>query len=243
MKQIRQIMGMPVIIEIIGPADAKTFNDLFKYFHRVDHIFSTYKKNSEISRINRGEIKPNKISADMKEILRLARQTKKITNGYFDIQRNGRLDPSGIVKGWAIHQAAEKLRQAGLTNFYVEAGGDIEVSGANKNGRPWTIGIRNPFNIKEIIKAVRLNRGGIATSGSYERGAHIYNPKDNLLAAAIASLTVIGPNTYEADRLATAAFAMGEKGINFIEQYPGLEGYAIDLKGTATMTSDFDRYL
>ena len=104
--------------------------------------------------------------------------------------------------------------------------------------------INNPFNQKEIVKIVELCDQGIATSGTYIRGQHIYNPfKKEDIITDIVSLTIIGPNVYEADRFATAAFAMGKEGVNFIEQLPGLEGYVIDERGVATMTSGFNNYI
>jgi thiamine biosynthesis lipoprotein len=132
----------------------------------------------------------------------------------------------------------------GFKNYYVEIGGDIEVAGNNVEGKPWAIGIRNPFNVKEIVKVVKLRSNGIATSGTYERGKHVYNPKENFRAAdQITSFTVIGPNVYEADRFATAAFAMGKAGIQFIEKLPELAGYMIDTAGIATMTTNFTSYV
>lgn len=232
---------MPVTIEIIGCSDRKVFNEVFSYFREVDRRFSTYKKNSEISKINRGKLKKKDYSQDMRQIFKLAAQTKKATGGYFDIERNGKIDPSGIVKGWAIFNAAKIIRKYGFGNFYIEAGGDIEVSGL-KNKMKWRVGIRNPFNVKQIVKILEVSNLGVATSGNYERGVHIYNPKTHRLADEIASITIIGPNILEADRFATAAFAMGEKGIEFIEQQKGPEGYMIDKIGIATYTSGFERY-
>ena len=129
----------------------------------------------------------------------------------------GKLDPSGLVKGWAIQNAAEQLREKSVKNFYIDAGGDIQVSGKNAQGEPWLIGIRNPFNGEEIIKTIAVSTEGVATSGTYIRGEHIYNPLDSDKAPKVVkSLTVIGSNIYEADRFATAAFAMGAEGIKFI---------------------------
>src|SRR5579884_2193312 len=131
MRQTRDIMGMPVTVEIVNGEPAR-FEEAFKYFMGVDERFSTYKENSEISRINRGEIIPANYSADMKEIFELAEQTKKETSGYFDMQTpDGTLDPSGIDKGWAIRNAANLLRSHGCENMYVEAGGDIQTAGHN----------------------------------------------------------------------------------------------------------------
>lgn len=244
-------MGMPVMVEIDDKEAApELFEAVFSYFTYVDETFSTYKETSEISAINRGEFSPDAGSKDMKLVFALSEETKKLTNGYFDIATgDGTYDPSGLVKGWAIFNAAQLLKARGVKNFYVEAGGDIEVSGKNANGEPWRISIEHPFRQHEakkaIIKTVVLNDKGIATSGIYKRGAHIYDPirKSTPAGDVVVSLTVIGPNVYEADRFATAAFAMGQAGILFIELLSGFEGYQINRDGIATMTSGFHRYI
>lgn len=234
-------MGMPVIIEIIDSgATEEAFEEVFNYLISVDEQFSVYKKNSEITLYNERKIKEKDLSEEMKNVLKLSEETKKETNGYFDITHDGKIDPSGLVKSWAIHNAAEILRQKGFKNFYVEIAGDIEVAGLNNEGKKWAIGIRNPFDKAENVKVVYLSERGIATSGTYERGEHIYNPKENKVAKEIASITVIGPNIYEADRFATACFAMGKEGIYFIEELLGFEGYMIDNNGVAIMTSGFE---
>ncbi len=181
----------------------------------------------------------------MKQVLKLCQQTKQETNGYFDIkQPDGQLDPSGLVKGWATGQAAWHLRDDGIRNFRIDAGGDVQISGHNSHGGPWRIGIRNPFDRDEVVKVVQVSSEGVATSGTAVRGQHIYNPREpDQPITDIASLTVIGPDIYEADRFATAAFAMGVRGIKFIESRPGLEGYMIGADKQATFTSGFERYV
>ncbi len=239
-------MGMPITVEIVDRgAVVADIGKVFSSFASVDGTFSTYKDSSEMMKINRGEIAESDWSPAMREIFELAEATKRETGGYFDIKTPlGSYDPSGIVKGWAIKKAADILSERGFGNFYVDAGGDVEARGMNAEGKKWRIGIRNPFDAGEIVKTVALCGGGIATSGNYERGNHIYNPKTKTPASAeIVSLSVIGPNVYEADRFATAAFAMGREGINFIERVPGLEGYLIDRNGIATMTSGFKNYV
>ena len=244
MKQTRPIMGMPITVEIADKATPEVFEDIFAYFISVDNRFSTYKKDSEISKINRSEITVDTYSKEMKEVLQLSEQTKKLTIGYFDIQKDGMIDPSGLVKGWAIQNAAEILQKKGFKNFYIEAGGDIQVSGRSTKGEKWRIGIKNPFNQEEVIKIVGLENEGIATSGTYIRGQHVYNPHDkDKEIVDIVSLTVIGPNVYEADRFATAAFAMGKSGIGFIQKQKNLEGYMIDSEGIATFTTGFEKHV
>lgn len=246
MKESRAIMGMPITIEIVdNSATSGDLEHLFAYLVSVDERFSTYKPESEISQINSGKLVAEEWSDDMRTIFLLAEETKQKTFGYFDIATpEGTIDPSGIVKGWAISQVAELLHTRGITNFYIDAGGDIEAHGVNMAGIPWSVGIRNPFNATEIVSILALSDAGVATSGTSMRGAHIYDPhRKTRDIHDIVSMTVIGPNAFEADRFATAAFAMGRKGIAFIETHPGLEGYMIDKEGIGTATSGFDTYL
>ncbi len=244
LKETRLLMGMPITLQV-DDADA-TQDDLdhvFAYFQYVDETFSPYRSASEVSRLNCGELSPEDYSADLREVLALAEQTKRETDGYFDIMRGSVCDPSGVVKGWAIQRAAELLRARGRTNYYIDAGGDIAVAGLH-DGAPWRVGIRNPFNRQQIVKALAVSDCGVATSGTAIRGQHIYNPfEPETPLLDIVSLTVIGPNVCEADRFATGAFAMGREGIRFIERLPEFEGYMIDAQGVATYTSGFQRFV
>lgn len=239
-------MGVPIVIDIhTKEATKELFEKVFAYFRYVDKKFSTYKDESEISAINQRKMRDTEWSEDMRLIFKLAEETKNLTHGYFDIKTpGGTYDPSGLVKGWAIFNAVNILKDNGVKNFYVEAGGDIQTYGRNEENKPWCIGIQNPFNKKrEVIKKVYLKDNGIATSGTYIRGQHIYNPINKEAPENdTISLTVIGPNIFEADRYATAAFAMGNEGIQFIESLKGFEGYAINKNGIATMTTGFNNY-
>ena len=237
-------MGMPITVEILDPSiNDSVFTDIYTYFSYVDHKYSTYKKDSEISQINRG-LPETEWSQEMTTVLQLCEQTKQETEGYFNIFHNGQRDPSGLVKGWAIQNAANILLDHHISNFCLEAGGDIQVHGLNDQGTTWRIGIRNPFDLTEVVKVVTTASGGVATSGTYIRGQHIYNPHHpGALIEGIVSLTVIGPSIYEADRFATAAFAMGKSGIEFLESLRGYEGYMIDSARQATLTSGFEKYV
>ena len=238
------IMGMPVAVEIADKiVDEKDVDDVFEYLRAIDERFSTYKESSEISRINRGEILPDQYSPEMKNILTLCEKTKQETEGFFNINLNGKLDPSGLVKGFAINEASKLLTAKGYKNFYVEIAGDVQAVGLNSDNQPWAIGIRNPFNEKEVIKIVNVSNRGVATSGTYIRGNHIINPITAKPATEIISLTVIGPDIYEADRFATPAFAMGLSGIDWLEKQAGLEGYLITHDKRAIFTSGFSQYL
>jgi thiamine biosynthesis lipoprotein len=238
-------MGMPITLQVVDPtATEELLDTVFSYFEYVDQKFSTYKDDSEITLLNQHRISLAESSEDMRIVFALAEQTKLESQGYFDIARDGAYDPSGLVKGWAIYNAAEILRQKGCKDFYVDAGGDVEAVGRNPRGENWRAGIRNPFNANEIVKVLSISNCGVATSGTYVRGQHIFNPKDiGRPITDILSLTVIGPNVYEADRFATAAFAMGRQGIEFVERLEGFEGYLIDRDRQATFTSGFERYV
>lgn len=238
-------MDMHITVEVVDPkATNAIVEQVFSYFTYIDQKFSTFKPDSEITQFNEGKLSQSNFSEDMKTIFTLSQKTKQETNGYFDIIHNGTYDPSGLVKGWAIYNAANLIKNAGFKNYYVNAGGDIQTAGINSEGTPWKIGIKNPFNQKEIIKVLSITSQGVATSGTYIRGQHIYNPKQpKKQIDDIVSLTVVGPNIYEADRFATPAFAMGKDGIRFIETRPDLEGYMIDSKGIATMTNGFNKYV
>lgn len=235
-------MGMPIHVEVVD-GDEADIEAVFELFTAVDARYSTYKPDSEVSRYNDG-LPLSECSDEFKHILELCEETKQATQGFFDVWHDGKLDPSGLVKGWAIQQAAEMLHDRGIDNFYLEAGGDIQVSGQNTKHQPWSVGVRNPFQTDQLVKVLAVTTEGVATSGTYLRGQHIYNPhQPDAKLETVASLTVIGPNVYEADRFATAAFAMGREGINFIESLAGFEGYMIDAQQTATLTTHFERYL
>jgi thiamine biosynthesis lipoprotein len=244
MPQTRIIMGMPITVEIVGAESDALHREVFAYFTAVDRRFSPYRADSELSRLNAGELALSAASTEMCEVLALAESTRRETDGYFDARLpDGTVDPSGIVKGWAILNAARLIAAGGAGDFFVDAGGDIQASGRNADGEPWSVGIRSPFNPQEIVKVVYPNGAGVATSGSYVRGQHIYNPHARgEVIGDVVSLTVIGPDVLAADRFATAAFAMGKAGIGFIEGLEGLEGYLIGADRIATMTSGFTRY-
>jgi thiamine biosynthesis lipoprotein len=244
MRETRMLMGMPITVDVVGARNEPILDAVFAYFEDVDRRFSTYRDDSEIQAVNRGCLVEAKYSDEMREVLALADQTKRETGGFFNIRKtDGSLDPSGIVKGWAICNAAKIIARNGALDYFIEAGGDIQSSGRNASGREWSVGIRDPFNTEQIIKVVYPRGRGVATSGTYIRGQHIYNPHiPDRPIIDIVSLTVIGPNVFEADRIATGAFAMGKAGIFFIEEIPGLEGYIVDSSGRATLTSGFDAH-
>ena len=246
MKQTRLMMNMPITVEIVDPgARRRHLDKVFDLFKEVEDRFSPFSETSETTLVDRGLIRPRDCSPQMRVVLQLAEETRRATQGYFDVRGSGHFNPVGIVKGWAIHKAAGQLRREGFRDFFVDAGGDIELSGKNADGQDWLVGIRNPFALGEVIKVLELSDQGVATSGTYIRGDHIYDPLQGGAApnSGVVSVTVIGPDAYEADRFATAALAMGRAGIDFVEQQEGLEAYMVDQGGKAVYTSGFDDYV
>jgi FAD:protein FMN transferase len=238
-------MGMPVTVCIqdgdASEADVEAVSD---WFEEVNQRFSLFLETSEVARLNAGTIGCDDVSDQLAEVLRLCEQTKIETGGYFDAARDGRIDPSGLVKGWAIERAAALVSARGRKDFFVDAGGDVQAVGCNGEGRPWRVGIRNPFKRDEQVKVLAISNRGVATSGTAIRGRHIYNPmQSGFLFTDVVSLTVIGPTIYEADRFATAAFAMGREGLAFIAGRPNLEGYATTADGMAQFTDGFNHYV
>lgn len=238
MKRYRVSMGMPAAVEIIG-GNAADIDAVYEYFDEIDARFSPYRADSEIARMNRGT--SSTPSAELAEILSIAAVTRTESGGFFDIRRpDGTVDPTGIVKGWALQNAAELLVRRGRRDFCIELGGDIACSGKNAEGGAWRVGVRNPFAHGETVRVVAVEDAGIATSGSAARGDHIYNPhRPGEAIRDVASITVVGPDILTADRYATAAFAMGKDGVSFIEALPGCEAYQIGADGVACMTSGF----
>ena len=170
-------MGMPVTIEILDPGvRRRDMGQVFAFFAQVDRTFSPDRETSGTSLLDRGVIKLGQASPEMRTLVALAEETHRETGGYFNVVNNGHFNPVGIVKGWAIDRAAKALRRRGFSNFYVEAGGDTELCGKNRLSQDWEVGIRNPFVFGEVVKVLRLSGRGVATSGTYARGAHIYNP-------------------------------------------------------------------
>jgi len=245
MRETQQIMGMPITVEVVGAASAAPLAAVFAHFRAVDARFSPFRPDSEVSALNRGELSPDAYSGELREVMALAETTRWETRGYFDVRRpDGRIDPSGIVKGWAIARAAQLLLARGYADFFVEAGGDLQCAGHNAAGQPWRVGVRNPFDPMQSIKTLAPGNAGVATSGSSIRGRHIYDPHGGDSALDdIVSVTVVAADIYDADRFATAAFAMGREGIGFIETTDGLEGYAVDCDGIATATTGFKRFI
>jgi len=181
----------------------------FDWLRWVDRTFSTYDAASEISRLNSGDLGLADAHPLVRRVLGRCEALRTGTDGYFDAGAPlpGGLDPSGLVKGWAVDVAFARLRRAGVRRLCIEAGGDVRVAGG-----PWRIGIRNPHQREHFAAVVVLRSGAVATSGAYERGPHVVDPHTGRPPAGTLSVTMIDRTLARADAHATAAFAMGAQG-------------------------------
>ena len=243
------VMGTAVSIDIRDhDVPDSAVGDVVAWLHHVDATFSPYKDHSPITALGRGEMNLDDAGPEIRGVLRLCETLRDDSEGVFDVfaipAPNGTtLDPSGLVKGWSIEHAAEILEQHGCSNFCINAGGDIAIRGNPTIGEPWRIGIRHP-DVADASATVVLGRGrlAIATSATYERGAHIVDPRTGEPTTAVASATVVGPDLTIADAYATIVFVMGLDGLAWIGGRPDYDTFIITHDETTHRTDGFVRY-
>lgn len=234
-------MGTVVTFDVAaaGAGDAEVYRALAEArarLHHADALFSLWKPNSPMSAIRRGELAVADAPRDIALVLERCRDYRELTHGWFDHEAMpGGVDPTGIVKGWAAERARDALSEAGFHDVMVNAGGDIATAGGPVGGR-WRIGIQHP-RIRTHLLGVCEVDSAIATSGSYQRGAHLYDPFRRRYANAFLSATVVGPELTVADALATALAVAGPEGLSFIEELAGYEALAITGKGEVYRSS------
>ncbi len=209
--------------------------DVKMFVIHVDEVFSTYKSESVISRLRRGEIEIGGCSDEVIEVWNACGAASELTDGAFNPWAvEGGFDPSGYVKGWAADRVAEILVAAGVEHVQVNAAGDLTLRGGflTPEGvkETWKIGVVNPDNRQEVLGVFEIHDGAIATSGTYERGAHIVDPHSGLIAIGAKSATVIGPDGGLADALATALMVSGDDGVNWFgrEELQDYSAWVID---------------
>ena len=248
---VEPVMGTVISIDLVGSHDRDLLARVVHWFHSVDDVFSPYKESSIITAIGRGRVALDHpaVGNDVHDVLARCEALRVRTDGVFDVWRlpspNGTsFDPCGYVKGWSVQAAADMVTDAGVSDFCINAGGDVAVAGRNHDGQPWRVGVRHPHDPGALAFVVLTERPlAIATSGTYERGAHIVDPRTGERCAEIASVTVVGRDLGEVDGLATAVFAMGLGGIDWLSQQPDVEGCAITHDLRVLATPGFGRHL
>jgi thiamine biosynthesis lipoprotein len=233
------VMGTVVSFDLREPIPVVALDDALRMLRHADATFSTYRADSDISRLGRGEIRIEDCDPDVEEVLSLCADATTSTDGYFTCFPNGALDPSGLVKGWVVQRASEALADAGSHRHAVIGGGDIQLHGEATGCPAWRIGIADPKDRRQLLAVVACPDGALATSGTAERGTHIVNPRTGRPADHFASVTITAETLIEADVLATAAFARGATAVGWIEELEGVEGFFATPDGRTEMTTGF----
>lgn len=225
---IEHCMGTVFTIDIRDRGDWEVaICDAVGWLHSVDRVFSTYRPDSDICRIDRRELAVSDADPRVQEVLDLCVEVHRETDGYFTALVHGRLDPTGLVKGWAIEGASDILRAHGSHNHAVNGGGDMQLAGERSPGQPWRVGVTDRFDRSRLLQTLTGRNFAVATSGVAERGAHIVNPFTGRPATDLASVTVTGASLTRVDAYATAAFAMGTAASTWLESMPGYNGLVV----------------
>jgi FAD:protein FMN transferase len=245
-RQLERVMGTVITIDVYPPATADDAwaADLQRrlarartVLERADEIFSTWRPDSPVSRLRRGEITAAEAPAEVAVLMTACATARDLSGGWFDPwAMPGGFDPTGYVKGWAAQRALATLDGLAMSGALVNAAGDIASAGAQRSGAPFRIGITDPDDPRRLAEIVELT-GCIATSGTYERGSHLIDPWSGQPAARVGSASVIGPDLGLADALATAVAVAGETGLALVEPLADYEALIIGRDGRRQWTS------
>ena len=231
-------MGLPISILARGPdtdSPAARFavDAVYTELREVDRLFSPYREDSAVSRLARSELSLADCPLPVQFVAHACERAFVMTGGLFDARRpDGQWDPSGYVKGWAVERAARHLAGVPALDWCLNAGGDVAV--VCPSGEPFWIGIQDPHDAARIAASVPSVQGGVATSGAYARGSHIYDPRTGTAPAGIGSVTVVGPSLTIADVLATAAFVASDAALGVVAGVPGYAALVIGLDALVT---------
>jgi FAD:protein FMN transferase len=257
MRRVEEQWGTRISLDVRDVAQVSILDRVFEWFERVDDLFSTWRDDTEIMRIGRGDLNVEDASKEVRVVLAICEDLRVETDGAFDISVGGRavgsprpgqapLDPSGFVKGWALEQAAAMLMTSGVGRFSLGAGGDALVRGRPDAGDPasrWRVGIQHPWERDHVAAVLSVVDAGVATSGRYERGDHIIDPRTGRPAIDLTSATVVGPDLGVADAYATAVMVRGaEDGLRWLATRGGYEGLAITPTREIVTTAGFEQY-
>ncbi len=239
---VAELMGTTVSIDVrdadVGP---EVLDRAVAVLREHDARFTTYRDDSEIRRIDRGELAIEDAHPDVREVLSTCEVLRAESDGAFDARRDGRLDPSGYVKGWAAERAGDILRAAGARNFLLNLGGDIVAAGGPEPEKPWRVGVRHPDDAARLAIVLGIRDAAVATSGLYERGGHVTHPRTGEIPTAWRSITVLAPDLATADAIATAALAMGAGGPAWAAGRIGCEVAALDVDGRLWTSAGMER--
>jgi len=250
-RRVGHVMGLPVSLAVRGrhaddDAGRRAWQDVLDSLVRADHVFSTYRPDSWLSRLDRGEVDLVDCPPEVAEVLALGDAASDASGGAFGVslpRPDGglRLDPSGVVKGWALERAAEALRALPGTDFCLSGGGDLLCRTLDPSAAPWHIGIEDPHHPRHLLAQVPVTTGAVATSGTAHRGAHLVDARTGAAPAAVAQVTVVAASLTQADVDATSAFALGPEAASWLSTRPSTTGLVVWADGTTTPVPDTTR--
>lgn len=242
-RHVGHVMSMPISLVLRGrhadDADGRSaWAEAMATLRDVDAAFSTYRPDSWISRLDRGEVALADCPPEVGEVLALGELARHRSHGAFDIRRPDRdgrraLDPSGVVKGWAVERAAKPLRRLADTDFCLGAGGDMVCHVADRAAPPWRVGVEDPRDPRRVLAVVPVREGAVATSGFAHRGAHVVDARTGRQPQAVASVTVVSDDLTRADLDATSALAQGPDALRWLGDQHGLAGVVVWQDGRA----------
>lgn len=241
---VEHCMGTAFSFRVVAPGVARAaLDDAIAWLHAMDAMFSTYRADSEVSRIDAGRLDVTDASAEVRHVLAECDRFRAETEGWFSAWAGGRLDPSGYVKGWAVQHAADLLARAGSVNHCVNGGGDVACAGRPAPGRGWRIGVADPQDRTRLATTVHAaGPVGVATSGLAERGAHIVDPTTGRPATSVLAVTVVASDLVRADVYATAAAAMGiDRAASWLGTRSGVAALVFGRDGQAHHVGDWSR--
>jgi thiamine biosynthesis lipoprotein len=223
LRRVEHMWGTAITLDLRDPAEPELGSAVYSWFQRIDDLFSTWRTDSEVSRLAQGELTLGTVSPEVRQVLELCDRVTDLSRGAFDVRVGadprvtprdglGPIDPSGLVKGWALQRAAELLRDAGVESFAINAGGDVITGGRPEPGAAWRVGIQHPWQRDKVAAVLAVTDAGVATSGRYERGDHIVDPRTGAPATGLMSVTVVADDLALADGCATAALVLGQDG-------------------------------
>lgn len=240
-----EIHGARRIVAVMGTVFTLDVRDLdlgaypvdrvVEWWQWVDATFSTYRPDSAISQLADGTLRIEECPDEVRDVLARCRRAIEVSDGYFTAHPHGRLDPTGLVKGWSVEIASRMLRDAGSRSHCIAAAGDLRSCGQPMPGVAWRLGVVDPFDRGRVAAVVVGEDMAVATSGTAERGAHIVDPvlrrSPTELATELASVTIVGNDLTHVDAMATAAFAMGRRCRTWLENQSGLGAFVVFADG------------
>jgi thiamine biosynthesis lipoprotein len=243
-RYVEHVMGMPISLALRGrhavdDQGRAAWAEVMAAMRAFDRTFSTYRDDSWISRLGRGDVAFADCPPEVAEVMALGKAAERDSGGAFSVWRAGSdgttvLDPNGVVKGWAADRAAAALRSLDATDFCLSAGGDLVCRTVDPDSPPWRIGVEHPRDPGRLVAVVPVANGAVATSGTAHRGQHLVDARTGRPPSGIASVTVVAASLTTADIDATAAFARGTDAARWLGARPGRTGLVVWADGSAT---------